>query len=379
MRRIISIAVMAVLAFAGIAASEGTSSSDLQKTFDVSKGGKLVVEVGVGDIRVRTWDKMQVQMTAQDIGEDADRVEADQSGNTVTVRFRVHGGWWGSNRNLKFDFYVPSNFNLELSTSGGDVTIDDQLTGDVELSTSGGDIKIDDVNGTVQGKTSGGDIVAKNLENKATLSTSGGDIHVENAAGDLKVETSGGDIVVGSVGKDLDASTAGGDISIEKVGGKLHASTSSGDMTIGKIGGSVDISTSGGDISLKSGNGRVSANTSGGDVEIVNVVGSVDATSSGGTVKVGLTPKGNQASRIESSGGDLYLYLPTDAKVSIKAEVSGGDDDGIVSDFPVVIQNKSHGFGNESGVITLNGGGQEIYMHTSGGSIYIKKLSSISK
>jgi DUF4097 and DUF4098 domain-containing protein YvlB len=377
MKRIIFTTVAAVLALAGLAA--GKEPSDLQKNFFVSKGGKLVVSVSVGDIQVRVWDKAQVQMTAQDIGEDADRVEADQSGNTVNVRFKVHGGWWGDNRNLRFAFYVPPNFNLDLSTSGGDVVIEGQLTGDVDLSTSGGDLKISDVNGMVDGKTSGGDIIVHTLEKDATLSTSGGDIRVDHASADLQIETSGGDIVVGTVGRDLDASTAGGDITIDKVMGNLRASTSSGDMTIGKIGGSVDISTSGGDISLTSGNGRVSANTSGGDVEVMNASGSVDVSSSGGTVKVGLTPKGSQGSRVESSGGDVYLYVPPDAKASIKAEVSGSDDDGIVSDFPVVIYNKSHGFGNESGEITLNGGGQEIYLQTSGGNIYIKKLSSFSK
>ena len=379
MKKIIFTTIVAVLTFANIAASKENGSSDLQKSFFVSKGGKLVVSVSVGDIEVNVWDKPQVQMTAQNIGDDADRVETDQLGNTVNVRYRISGGWWGSDRNLRFIFYVPANFNLELSTSGGDVGIDGHLTGDVDLSTSGGDLKINDVDGAVEGKTSGGDIVVRNLEKDATLSTSGGDIHIDHASNNLEIATSGGDITVGTVGKDLNASTAGGDISIEKVGGSLRASTSSGDMTIGKVGGSVDISTSGGDISLSSGNGRVMANTSGGDVEIMNATGSIDVSSSGGTVKVGFTPKGNQNSRVESSGGDVYLYVPSDAKASIKLEVSGGDDDGFVSDFPITIYNKSRGFGNESGEITLNGGGQEIYLHTSGGNIYVKKLSSFSK
>ncbi len=379
MKRIILTSIFAVLAFAGLAVSNENSSSDLQKNFSVSKGGKLVVSVSAGDIQVRVWDKLQVQMIAQDIGEDADRVETDQSGNTISVQYKVHGGWWGSNRNLKFNFYVPSNFNLDLSTSGGDVGVEGQITGDVGLSTSGGDLIIDDVNGAVDVKTSGGDIIAHNLEKDATLSTSGGDIQVDHAANNLEISTSGGDISVGTVGKNLDASTAGGDVTIEKVGGELHATTSSGDMIIGKIGGSVSISTSGGDISVSSGNGRVTANTSGGDIEVANATGSVDVSSSGGTVKVGITPKGDEESRVESSGGDVYLYIPADAKASIKAEVSGGNDNDIVSDLPVVLSNKSNGYGNEMEEILLNGGGQAIYLHTSGGNIYIKKLSSFSK
>jgi hypothetical protein len=73
------------------------------------------------------------------------------------------------------------------------------------------------------------------------------------------------------------------------------------------------------------------------------------------------------------------LYIPPDAKASIRAEISGGDDNDIISDLPVVLSNKSNGYGNESEEIVLNGGGQGIYLHTSGGNIYIKKLSSFSK
>jgi Toastrack DUF4097 len=379
MKRSILVTFLAVLTFASIAVCGENGSTDLQKSFIVSKGGKLIVSVSGGDIQVRVWDKLQVQMVAQNIGDDADRVETDQEGNTVNVRYRVHGGWWDGNRDLKFIFHVPANFNLNLSTSGGDVITSGELAGDVELTTSGGDLKIDDVNGTVDGKTSGGDITVHNLEKDATLSTSGGDIQVDHASSNLEISTSGGDITVGTVGKNLDASTAGGDVNIGKVGGELHANTSSGDMTIGKIGGNVDISTSGGDISLESGNGRVVANTSGGDVTAANASGSIDISSSGGTIKVGFTPKGNEGSRVESSGGDVYLYIAPESSATIKAEVSGGEENEIISDFPVVLQGGSHGSGNRRVSINLNGGGQEIYLHTSGGNIYIKKISSFSK
>ncbi len=377
MKKIISISFLSVLLLATVTKCQENTSTNLLKTFFVSKGGKLVVSISGGDIQVRVWDRLQVHMTAQIIGDDADRVETDQVGNTVNVQYRSHGGSWKGNRNLKFEFYVPKEFNLDLTTSGGDIGISGDLAGNVELSTSGGDLEINDVNGRVDGKTSGGDITVHNLEKDANLSTAGGDIHVDQAANNLEISTSGGDITVGAVGKNLNASTSGGDISIEKVGGELHATTSSGDMTIGKIGGSVSISTSGGDITLSSGNGRITANTAGGDVDVMSATGSVDISSAGGTVKVGLVPTGEDESKVVSSGGDVYLYIPPDAKANIKAEVSGGDEDDIISDFPAV--NRTREFGNEKEEIVLNGGGQEIYLHTSSGSIYVKKLNSFSK
>ncbi len=379
MKTLIKSTVSLVIFFASIAFGGATSSYDLQKNFNVSKGGKLVVEVSGGDIQVRTWDKAQVQMIGRNVGDEADQVETEQTGNTIYVKFKVHGGWWPSNRDLRFEFYVPNNFNLNLSTSGGDVTLDGSLTGDVEFSTSGGDLKIDELNGTAEGRTSGGDIMVHDVEKSSEFSTSGGDIQVDRAGNDLDIETSGGEITVGTVGKDLHAVTAGGDIDIRKVGGKLTASTSSGDITVGSVGGSIDVSTSGGDISLTSGSGRISANTSGGDVSISNVVGSVEVSSSGGTVKVGLTPKGDEESDVESSGGDVYLFIPSDAKATVHMEASGGDDNEIFSDFPVTLREKSNFYGERRGEIMLNGGGQEIHLHTSSGNIYVKKLSSWSR
>lgn len=379
MKKTYVVSALLALLFATVAAVKADSNSDLQKTFNVSNGGKLVVSVGSGDIRIRVWDKTQVQMTVSNIGDDADRVESDQEGNTVTVRYRSHSGWWSSNRDLRFEFFVPQSFNVDLTTSGGDVEISGTLAGNAEMSTSGGDLKIDEVDGTLQGRTSGGDVVVRNVQKDATLTTSGGDIQVDRAGSKLEITTSGGEITVGTVGKDLDASTAGGDISIQKVGGELRASTASGDISVGKVGGSISVNTSGGDITLSSGNGRISANTSGGDVTISDVVGSVDVNSSGGTIKVGFTPKGDESSRIESSGGDVYLYIPSDAKVTVHAQVYGGDEESIVSDFPVTLHRRSSGFGNQNAEVTLNGGGPEIYLQTSSGSIYIQKLSSFSR
>lgn len=350
------------------------ASNDVQKNFDVAAGGRLEVSVSGGDILVKVWDKNQVQMTARNIGDEADKLHAELKGNTVTVEYRPDGGWFSHTRDLKFDFYVPKSFNVALTTSGGDVRISGPLEGDAAMHTSGGDLTLDGVTGKIDGKTSGGDITARALGGDANLATSGGDIQVESAGKNVTVATSGGDISAREIKGNLRAATSGGDMSIGNVGGSLSASTSSGDVSVGKVGGNVSLSTSGGDISLKSGNGMIRANTSGGDVAISRVVGSANVYSSGGTVKVGLVPEGNGKSKIESSGGDVYLYLPADAKVTIRADISGGDDDKISSDFPMTVT--SGGFGGRHADFTINGGGQDVYLHTSSGNIYIKKMNS---
>ena len=377
MEKNISLSVTLVLFMAVMAFGTERASADVQKNFDVSNGGKLVVSVSGGDISVKVWDKTQVQLTAQNLGDEANYLKAELHDNTVQVDFHPHHGWFSPERNLRFDFYVPKDFNVALTTSGGDIGISGPLQGGATMHTSGGDLTLDGVSGEVNGQTSGGDITVRDVEGDANLSTSGGDIRVDHAGKNVKVSTSGGDIAVTSVGGDLRASTSGGDMSIGNVGGSLSASTSSGEVSAGKVGGNVTLSTSGGDISLKSGDGEVSANTSGGDVNVMQAVGSANVYSSGGTVKVGLIPKGDGSSRIESSGGDVYLYLPSDAKVTIKADISGGDDDKIISDFPMTFTSGSHG--SRRAEFTINGGGQEVYLHSSSGNIYIKNLSAIEQ
>lgn len=377
MKKIVVLSAISVLLMAVMAVGAERTSANIQKNFDVAKGGNLVVSVSGGDVSVRVWDKMQVQMSALNIGDKVDQLKAELHGNTVTVEYRPHGGWFNSIRDVRFDFYVPKDFNVNLTTSGGDIRISGPLDGDAAIRTSGGDLTLDGVSGKVNGKTSGGDITVRDMGGDANLTTSGGDIHVDRAARNVDIATSGGDIAVGSVDSSLHASTSGGDISIGSVGGNLTASTSSGDVAVGHVGGSVKLSTSGGDITLSSGNGRISANTSGGDVNILRVTGSANVFSSGGTVKIGLIPKGDRSSKIESSGGDVYLYLPPDAKVSVNADISGGNDDKIVSDFPMTFTSGS--YGTSRAQFTINGGGQEIYLHTSSGNIYIKKLSPSEK
>ncbi|MCL5020411.1 MAG: hypothetical protein M1339_01850, partial [Bacteroidetes bacterium] len=53
---------VAIMSAAG-GALAAEASHELQKDFNVSSGGKLIVNVNGSDIMVRTWDKAQVQMT----------------------------------------------------------------------------------------------------------------------------------------------------------------------------------------------------------------------------------------------------------------------------------------------------------------------------
>lgn len=181
------------------------------------------------------------------------------------------------------------------------------------------------------------------------METSGGNISVNNVNGKLNGGTSGGDITLTNIAGAIDLETSGGNIQTEKIQGQLHMETSGGDIRISEVKGDVDVNTSGGNIVLKTVAGKVRAETSGGNI----------------SVNVSETNRGVYA---ETSGGNIDIVMPKNISANIDAETSGGE---VTCDFPVTMQGKF----DESRVRgTINGGGNQIHAHTSGGNVRLRSV-----
>ncbi len=178
------------------------AQTNRSKSFNVSKGGTLEISTSVGDLHIKPWEKNEVSVSVEGLDdEELDRVKMTQTGNTVRVTYRSRwNNQWGEN--VVFDAYVPQQFILDLSTSGGNVTVSGSFNGKIDGSTSGGDIKLGDVyGGPVEVTTSGGNVTTGAIQGDGTLKTSGGDIQVGKVSGQLSVYTSGGNIRVTTVQK----------------------------------------------------------------------------------------------------------------------------------------------------------------------------------
>ena len=92
-----------------------------------------------------------------------------------------------------FRLTVPRQHDLELSTSGGGIEVDD-LQGRVSARTSGGSLSFGHIEGPIEGKTSGGSISLKGCSGTASVSTSGGSIRIGEVDGEVRAKTSGGSI-----------------------------------------------------------------------------------------------------------------------------------------------------------------------------------------
>ena len=348
-----------------------------QQTFQVNKGGTLEVSIGSGDINVSPWEKSEVFVKAEGIDPDeVNNLKMSQVGNNVRVSFHPE---WGS-RHMRFTFNIPMDYNTDLHTSGGDIRLQGNFRGTIQGSTSGGDIRVGgDVDGTLDMSTSGGDVIAGKVTGKVTLHTSGGDVQMSDCSGDADLSTSGGGINVGNVGKTLSARTAGGDIVIGNVGGEATVSTAGGEIRVGKVTGSVTVKTAGGDIELKGGSGLVRAKTAGGDITLTDLSGSVEASTAGGDISAELRPSGSGRSRLSSSGGDLVLYVPANAKANIDAviDIRGRweeDEYDITSDFKPTTYDKKKDEKEIHATFNLNGGGETIELETVNGNIEVRQL-----
>ncbi len=366
---------------APLAAAAGRQSTK-EQSFTVGKGSALDVSVTGCEILIKTWEKSEINVVVERIDEDdMEFVKLEQTGDEVRVTYRPK---WGNNSDGRFVITVPSQTKLELRTSGGDIELQGNLTGDAIGSTAGGDITIEKVKGTVRMSTSGGDIRTGDIDGKADLRTSGGNIALAVVNGEATVSTSGGDIRIERVSKKLDARTSGGEIEVGDIGGDASLSTAGGDVRVGKVSGNAYLRTAGGDLKLKGASGTVEAKTSGGDIDLNSISGSIEASTAGGNVNADLNPSGKGESKLKSSGGDIKLTLPANAKATIEATIRLRDNYGggaetkkskfeIRSDFQSVSYDKDGDRQEIRARYMLNGGGEIITLETVNGYIDIKK------
>jgi DUF4097 and DUF4098 domain-containing protein YvlB len=319
--------MLALATSTALAATEEQSN----KTFQVSPGGTLVVDVDFGSIEVssNSTDTVAVSVWRKVSRKNADEEEKFlsenpvvfvQEGSTVTVRcrqkdkdkFHWFGGWANKNEG-KYTIQVPARFSLQLDTSGGGIIARD-VTGEAKAHTSGGGLQFSRLHGPLNGDTSGGGI------------------QVADCEGPIKIHTSGGGI-----------ETAGG-------------------------GGSLDGNTSGGPITVKDFNGPVDIHTSGGGITVENVGGSIDGHTSGGSIHaLLLSPMAGEV-KLSTSGGGVTAKIPATAAFDLEAETSGGS---VSCDLPVTVQGKIH---NNRINGPVNGGGPLLRLKSSGGGIHVEKI-----
>ena len=388
-----------LIMFSCFAISASAAEKVIKESYSVKSGGSLYIQSDSGRIEIETWDKNSVDIKVTKKARKESRLEEfkvtfEQNGDDISIEGESE---WNSRVNVSYLVKVPNEFDLDLKTGGGSITVDDisgkiklntsggaikvgnVAKGKVDLDTSGGSITVGDVNGDLKADTSGGRIQVGNISGKTDLDTSGGSIKVVGATGKVKANTSGGSINIGPTTNEVAVNTSGGSIKIDKAEGNIHADTSGGSIEVVGTDGSVDLDTSGGNIYVGKSGEFVKAETSGGNITIKQANGYIEADTSGGRIEAEMIQTDNSKDthvNLDSAGGSITLYLPKTIEATISAKLnisrSAYKDYRIYSDFPLTIKGEDSSRVSAKGKV--NGGGDKININTSDGDIFIKML-----
>ncbi len=270
-RTTLLMAAMTIAIFSGasVAAAGTEIKKDYLETFDVSKGDRLHLVHGDGDVAIAPWDKDQLEVSVKydveikrvGVGNDPDfEVEFKQEGNTVTVigkeKSMVAVGYVSRERyEYVYTIRAPRYLRLELKGEDGDVevegwegevrcTLED---GDVTLTAMNsprtnlnledGDIRVESLVGDLEVRSEDGDVHLNNLrQTHCRLEMEDGDLFIQDFSGDMVVRVDDGDVDVLRAGtRKADIRAADGNIVLDLLYVDeldLHITTGDGDITV---------------------------------------------------------------------------------------------------------------------------------------------------
>lgn len=276
------------------------------------------------------------------------------------------------------EFTLSGPGKLEVETSGGSIKVEghdsNQVRVEMHLHKDGKTYAAGDSKGkelledfTIDISQSGNSISAKAEKNSSGWFSFGDSpsisftVHVPRNMSS-KLHTSGGSIQLEGVKGPQDVKTSGGSLKLKNISGDMNAYTSGGSITLTDYRGTVEAKTSGGSIKLANASGNLKVHTSGGSISIENVKGSLDASTSGGSIKANLLGLDRYV-KLHTSGGSISASLPKGAGLDL--DLKGNKVNTQLQNFNGEVEkNRVKG--------SMNGGGIQVVMSTSGGNVNVE-------
>jgi beta-lactamase regulating signal transducer with metallopeptidase domain len=366
-----TVATTAPLQAAATVAS--SADSTILKSVDAAPGERLILQLETGgNIIVRGWDEPRVQMRALLGGRDwrDTRVSLERSGSTVRLRSDFSHSADNRSTQHTFELRVPRHTDIEVSSSGGMIAIND-LSGEFRGHSGGGGIVIHGATGYASLTTGGGEVRVSDSNLRGTVGTGGGAVTISNVSGGLAGYSGAGPVVttagVGSTAASSTINAAGGGVTVTSgyaytttntnpsyattANGRALVSQGSGSFSLAKAGGDIVldeapygavVSTGGGRVFIGEANKLIRATTGGGDIELPRLSGNAIVHTGSGDVTIGVVNVEGREHSIDvySGNGRVVLELPADLDATIELETAYTDNNRrgatfIETDFPL--------------------------------------------
>ena len=359
-------------------------TSDLSGSVPARDGETLQLAMDLGNIVIHTQDTgkvaYRVHLETDAPPKDAKsllsrfHMQESQARDEIHLRGlagteRAGGGLW-----VTIELNVPQNMNLDVTTGGGNIQVDN-VHGHVNLTTAGGNLTTGNITGPAHLHTDGGHISVKNVGGELVAETGGGHITAGDVGGSAYLHTNGGHIRVTSVAGTARLETGGGNVTVERAGAELVADTEGGQIDVGEAQGLVRAKTGGGGIRVVHLNGPTNLQTGNGSIYLTRVDSSVKAwTEAGGITAWIVRPVSARSTcDLQSKDGDIVVYMPPEMQATIDAEIQLGERHQLIVD-PALPMKVSYGE-PVNGAQTvraegaLNGGGEVFHLRTVAGNI----------
>lgn len=349
----------------------------------------LHVKVDVGSVRVEGSSQPGITYVIHSRAYTSSEQQARREFESYKISTYAKGdsawivGDWQGGHSRKFsgDFVITVPNNLELAkieTEDGGVRATG-IAGRVEAQSGGGNLRLDDIAGAIAAETGGGTIDVGNAGGSVNVRTGGGNIKVASAKGKLEAESGGGTVTVLSCLQGATIETGAGNIQVERCQGPVRVTTGGGSVDLGDLGGSAVIESGAGSIRLGSAKGLVRVDTGGGCIELNGVPSARAETAAGGIVARFLSSGERTDSVLETSAGDVTVYIASDLSVSVRAAIELANGHSIrATDFPDIhIASEGGEWGPKTVTAEgqLNGGGPVLKVRTNSGNITFRRVS----
>jgi DUF4097 and DUF4098 domain-containing protein YvlB len=368
----------------GIQREDGKWVQQTNGTLAAAKN--LRVKVDVGSVRIEGGPQTGISYSVQTRAFTPSEDKARSQLANYKISSYVHGDtawivgeWEGSEVHRfsgEFLVNVPREIeSVKVETEGGSVSAAG-VAGQVDAETGGGKIHMENIGGSVNAQTGGDSIEIGSVGGDLSLETGGGKVYVGSVKGKLNASTGGGDIVLVSSQQGAVLEAGGGNIEVKQCGGRLKVSTGGGNIEIGDVGGPVDIETGGGSIHLGSAKGPVRAETGAGRIELGPVPSAQVETGAGGIVARFTAGGEGHDSSLETSAGDITVYLAPNLPITVRAAIELANGHSIQTDFPEIHVSSEGGEWGPKTITaegSLAGGGPVLKIRTTTGDINIRR------
>jgi hypothetical protein len=186
---------------------------------------------------------------------------------------------------------------------------------------------------------------------------------------DLNVETGDGSVQAESINGTVNVHTGDGSVKANALNGTIDLHTSDGSITVDGLKGDIRLRTGDGSIEAHEIDGKVEADTGDGHIRIAGRFDALNVKTGDGSVDTRVQPGSKMTTgwSIRTGDGSVDLVLPGDFQANINATTGDGH---ISLGIPVTVEGT---FSKSEIRGKMNGGGQDLLIHTGDGSIRLSK------